>query len=275
MTIYDHSAFKGQDRLAKGNSFMLAAPFSLAGRRIVITGGARGLGEAIAEACAAAGSELWLADILEEAGRQTADRISEKYGVPVYFSCVDLAGPDSIEAFAGVVKKKWENVDGLVNNGAIATNVGGKNFEDVDIALWDRVQAVNVRGTWLMTRALSPLFSAHGRIVNIASDTALWGAPRLLAYTASKGAVIAMTRSLARELGPRGIGISAVAPGIVRTEATEYVPRERHNLYENGRAVPGPQNPEDIVGVVAFLLSEPALSLTGQVLPVNAGFVFT
>ncbi|MEI9922247.1 MAG: alpha/beta fold hydrolase [Bradyrhizobium sp.] len=87
---------------------------------------------------------------------------------------------------------------------------------------------------------------APARIVNIASDTALWGAPRLLAYVASKGAVMAMTRSLSRELGPRGVGITAVAPGIMRNEATEYVPKERHDFYEKGRAVPGAQIPEDI-----------------------------
>jgi NAD(P)-dependent dehydrogenase (short-subunit alcohol dehydrogenase family) len=84
-----------------------------------------------------------------------------------------------------------------------------------------------------------------------------------------------MTRSLARELGPRGIGVTVVAPGIMRCEATEYVPAERHRLYETGRAVPGAQVPEDIVDTVVFLLTPGALALTGQVLPVNAGFVFT
>lgn len=274
MPIYDHIVIEIRLVRRKGTAFMHVSLSSLAGHRVVITGSARGLGEVIAEACAAAGAELWLADILEE-GRKTADRIAAKYNVPVNFSCVDLADPESIATFAETVRNKWDSIDGLVNNGAIATNVGGKDFENIEIELWDRVQTVNVRGTWLMTRVLSPLFSNRGRIVNIASDTALWGAPRLLAYIASKGAVIAMTRSLARELGPRGIGISTVAPGIMRTEATEYVPQERHDLYENGRAVPGPQHPEDIVGVVAFLLTEPALSLTGQTLPVNAGFVFT
>jgi NAD(P)-dependent dehydrogenase (short-subunit alcohol dehydrogenase family) len=128
-----------------------------------------------------------------------------------------------------------------------------------------------------VTRALAPLLRAGGaaRIVNLASDTALWGAPRLLAYVASKGAVMAMTRSLARELGPDGIGVTCVAPGILRTEATEYVPAERHALYETGRAVPGPQLPEDITETIAFLLTPGALALTGQTLPVNAGFVFT
>ncbi|MFT9257807.1 MAG: SDR family oxidoreductase [Acetobacter sp.] len=249
--------------------------FTLAGHRIVVTGAARGLGEAMARACAGMGAELWLADILVEEGQATAQAIAAEHGVTVRFSPLDLARPDSIAAFGAEVAAAWGSVDGLVNNGAIATNVGGRGFEDIEIDLWDRVQTVNVRGTWLMVRALGPLFSGRARIVNLASDTALWGAPRLLAYTASKGAVIAMTRSLSRELGPRGVGITAVAPGIVRTEATEYVPRERHDLYENGRAVPGPQDPGDIVGVVCFLLTGQALALTGQVLPVNAGFVFT
>jgi len=84
-----------------------------------------------------------------------------------------------------------------------------------------------------------------------------------------------MTRSLARELGPRGIGVTVVAPGILRSESTEYVPAERHRLYETGRAVPGPQHPEDIVDTVVFLLTPGALALTGQVLTVDAGFVFT
>ncbi len=83
--------------------------------------------------------------------------------------------------------------------------------------------------------------SGSGRVVNVASDTALWGAPRLMSYVASKGAVIAMTRSLARELGPDRIGVTAVAPGILTTHSTDYVPEARHRLYSEGRAVPGPQ----------------------------------
>ena len=136
---------------------------------------------------------------------------------------------------------------------------------------------VNVRGTWLMTRAVAPLLraSGSGRIVNVASDTALWGAPRLLSYVASKGAVISMTRSLARELGPDRIAVTAVAPGILTTPSTDYVPEERHRHYADGRAVPGPQAPEEITATIAFLLTEGALTLTGQVMPVNNGFVYT
>jgi NAD(P)-dependent dehydrogenase (short-subunit alcohol dehydrogenase family) len=247
----------------------------LAGRTIVVTGAARGVGRAIARACAKAGASLVLGDVLEDAGRSVADELAAM--TEARFVPLDLANPDSIAAFARDVGGREGEVHGLVNNAAIATNVGGMGFEEIELELWDRVMQVNVRGTWLVIRALAPLFAAggQGRIVNVASDTALWGAPRLLAYVASKGAVIAMTRSLARELGPRGIGVTVIAPGILRCEATDYVPAERHRLYENGRAVPGPQHPEDIVETVVFLLTPAALALTGQVLPLDAGFVFT
>jgi NAD(P)-dependent dehydrogenase (short-subunit alcohol dehydrogenase family) len=247
----------------------------LAGRTIVVTGAARGVGRAIARACAAAGARLVLGDILVEAGEAVAQELAKV--TAARFVPIDLDDPKSIEAFARDIAAREGHIHGLVNNAAIATNVGGKAFDEIDLDLWDRVMRVNVRGTWLVTRALAPRFAegGQGRIVNIASDTALWGAPRLLAYVASKGAVISMTRSLARELGPRGIGVTVVAPGIMRCEATDYVPAERHRLYETGRAVPGPQQPEDIVDTVVFLLTPGAIALSGQVLPVNAGFVFT
>lgn len=97
--------------------------------------------------------------------------------------------------------------------------------------------------------------SGHGKIVNIASDTALWGAPKLMAYVASKGAIISMTRSMARELGTHRICVNAIAPGLTKVEATEYVPAERHQLYENGRALQGEQIPEDVTGTALYLLS--------------------
>ncbi|RQP04917.1 SDR family oxidoreductase (plasmid) [Paracoccus sp. MA] len=243
----------------------------LRGRHILVTGAARGLGEKIAERLAAEGARLILADLLAEEGRAVADRLGAAF-VPV-----DLADPAAIAAMAEAAAAQAGGLlHGLVNNGAIATGIGGITHDEIDIETWDRVMAVNIRGTWLVTRALAPLLKASGsgRVVNVASDTALWGAPRLMAYTASKGAVMAMTRSYARELGPDRIGVTAVAPGILTTESTDYVPEARHRLYAEGRAVPGPQTPEEITGTIAFLLGEDALTLTGQTLPVNNGFWF-
>jgi NAD(P)-dependent dehydrogenase (short-subunit alcohol dehydrogenase family) len=244
----------------------------LNGRHILVTGAARGLGAEIARCLAGHGARLILADIAEDEGRATAEALGAA------FHPVDLGAPDSIAALAdAVAAETGGHLHGMVNNGAIATGIGGIPFEEIEIDSWDLVQRVNVRGTWLMTRACAPMLRASGtgRVVNVASDTALWGAPRLMSYVASKGAVIAMTRSFARELGPDRVGVTAVAPGILTTESTDYVPEARHRQYSEGRAVPGPQAPEEVTDVVAFLLSEGALTLTGQVLPVNNGFVFT
>jgi NAD(P)-dependent dehydrogenase (short-subunit alcohol dehydrogenase family) len=237
-------------------------------RRILITGGARGLGRKFAEAALAAGARVAIADILDADGRAAAKEIGATF-VPL-----DLALPDSIDACARQAAEALGGLDGLVNNGAI-TSSGGKTLDELDVEVWDRVMTVNVRGTWLMTRAAAPHLRAAGagRVINIASDTALWGAPKLLAYVASKGAVIAMTKSLARELGPDRITVNAVAPGLTLVEATEYVPAERHRHYMEGRAIGRAQLPEDVCGAVTYLLSDAAGFVTGQLLAVNGGFV--
>ena len=248
----------------------------LAGKRLLVTGAARGLGAAIAAGAVAAGAAVAVADILAERGQQTARELAG-LGATATFVPLDLADPASIEACARAAAEALGGLDGLVNNGAIATGIGGKTLDQIDVETWDRVMAVNVRGTWLMTRAvLGPLAAAgNGKVVTIASDTALWGAPRLMHYVAGKGAVIAMTRAMARELGDRGIAVNAVAPGLTLGEATEYVPAERHRLYVAGRAMRRPQEAADVVGAVLFLLSDGADFVTGQTLPVNGGFVFT
>lgn len=241
---------------------------------VLVSGAARGLGRSFAAACAQAGARVVLLDVLEKLGEETAAALRAG-GADARFVAVDIADPASVGRAADAVRAEYDAVHGLVNCAAIATGIGGKTFEEIDVETWDRVFAVNVRGTWLMTRAFAPLLraSGRGRIVNVASDTALWGAPNLLHYVGSKGAVIAMTRALARELGNDGIAVNAIAPGLTLVEATEYVPKERHDHYVAGRAIRRAQVPEDVTGAVVFLLSPGAGFITGQLLAVNGGFV--
>jgi NAD(P)-dependent dehydrogenase (short-subunit alcohol dehydrogenase family) len=245
----------------------------LEGRRVLVTGGARGLGYAFAQAIGRAGAQVVIADILAERVQQSAAELVAE-GLDVHGVTVDLAQPDSIDACIAETTRLLGGLDGLVNNASI-TNSGGKTCEELTLDTWDQVMQVNVRGTWLMTKACLPALRASGQgaIVNLASDTPLWGAPNLLAYVASKGAIIAMTRSLARELGTDNITVNAIAPGLVLVEATAYVPEARHRLYNDQRAIQRPQLPEDVSGAVLFALSDLARFITGQTLPVNGGFV--
>lgn len=242
----------------------------LTGRRVLVTGGARGLGEAFARALLAAGAKVVISDVLHERGAALAAQL----GTGVHYLAMDLTDPQAIENGVNAAARHLGGLDGLINNGAI-TNSGGKAMDVLAVDTWDRVMAVNARGTWLATVAATPHLAASGsgRVVNLASDTALWGAPNLMAYVASKGAVMAMTHSMARELGPQGITVNAVAPGLTLVEATEYVPQARHDHYRNGRAIERAQLPEDVTAAALFLLTRASGYITGQVLPVNGGFV--
>jgi NAD(P)-dependent dehydrogenase (short-subunit alcohol dehydrogenase family) len=224
----------------------------------------------MARRAAADGFRVVVAELNAAWGERTAEVIRAAGG-EAEFVPLDVADPASVAALAGRLAARGP-VYGLVNNAALANGVGGKEFQDIDVEVWDRLMAVNARGPWLVAKHLLPLMSRPGRIVNLASDAALYGSPRLAHYIASKGAVIALTRGMARELGERGITVNAVAPGLTEVEATETVPAERHALYATNRAISRPQQPEDLLGLVSFLLGEESRYLTGQVIAVNGGF---
>ena len=179
----------------------------LHGRRVLVTGSARGLGEAFARALVSAGAKVVVSDVLHERGQALAQAL----GANASYVPMDLSDAASIRAGVDAAAAAMGGLDGLINNAAI-TNSGGRNMDQLEADMWDRVMDVNVRGTWQATVAATPHLAASGsgRVVNLASDTALWGAPRLMAYIASKGAVIAMTRGMARELGPQGITVRRV-----------------------------------------------------------------
>lgn len=245
----------------------------LNGRRILVTGAARGLGFAFAQALGEHGARVALADLREDLLAQSVAALREQ-GLDVLGVPVDVSDPVSAAQCAEQAVCGLGGLDGLVNNAAV-TDSGGRSMDDIELEKWNQVMAVNVRGTWLMTRACRPALRASGRgsVVHLASDTALWGAPNLMAYVASKGAVIAMTHAMAREMGADNITVNAVAPGLVLVEATQYVPEARHRLYVEQRALQREQLPEDVAGAVVYAMSDGARFVTGQVLAVNGGFV--
>ena len=239
----------------------------------VVTGAGRGLGHAIATRLAAGGRHVVVAELDPALGTEAAAAIAAGGG-SASFVRTDIADAASLAALAEHVAQ-CGRIDALVNNAAIANSVGGKPYDEIPEAEWERLFRVNVKGTWLACKQFGPMLAAAGggAIVNLASDTALWGASRLLHYVATKGAIIAMTRSLATELGPQRVTVNAVAPGLIEVEATAGVPEARWNDYRTRRALKHDQTPEDIAGTVAFLCSPDASYITGQTIVVDGGMV--
>jgi NAD(P)-dependent dehydrogenase (short-subunit alcohol dehydrogenase family) len=242
-------------------------------RVAVVTGAGRGLGRAIAERLAAGGRHVVIAEIDATLGSETAAAIAAAGGLASFFH-TDIADAASLTGLSEHAQA-YGRIDALVNNAAIANSVGGKMYDEIEESEWDRLFRVNVKGTWLACKHVGPIVAAGGggAIVNLASDTALWGASRLLHYVATKGAIIAMTRTLANELGPRNVTVNAVAPGLIEVEATGGVPEARWNDYRTRRALTFDQTPEDIAGTVAFLTSPDAKYITGQTIVVDGGMV--
>lgn len=237
-------------------------------KRIVVTGAGRGLGFAFAQRLAREGAAVTIAELDDALGR-AAEASLRRDGLDVRFVHADVSSEASMAALAEAV---GAGIHGLVCNAGWANNVGGKSFLDLEVEAWDRMMAINVRGTWLSVRALAPRMVDGGSIVTLGSDAMLWGAPRLLHYVTSKSAMIGLTRSLARELAERDIRVNCLMPGLTVGEATRDIPEQRWNDYGARKLFRRKQQPDDVDGVVAFLMSADSKFMTGQMLVVDGGF---
>jgi NAD(P)-dependent dehydrogenase (short-subunit alcohol dehydrogenase family) len=241
------------------------------GKRIVVTGAGRGLGFAFAERLGRDGASVVIAEIDAGLGNEAEHRLRTA-GIEATFIATDISSPESVEAMARQAAQGFDGIHGLVANAGWANNVGGKTYDEIAPEDWDRMMAINVRGTWLTVRAIGPRMREGGAIVLVSSDTIYWGAPRLLHYVTSKSALVGMTRSLARELAPRMIRVNCLLPGLTMGEATKAIPQTRWNDYADRTMLKRVQQPDDLEGPVAFLLSEDAKFITGQTLAVDGGF---
>jgi NAD(P)-dependent dehydrogenase (short-subunit alcohol dehydrogenase family) len=214
-----------------------------------------------------------VAEIVEENGRKVAEEITDAGG-DALFVPTDVTDMASTEAMVDAALERFGTVDVLINNAAIYYGLELTPFNEISDSEWDRVMAVNVKGVWNSSKAVFPHMRdrGRGRIINVASSVFFLGPPMLLHYVASKGAVVGLTRALAKELGDYGISVIAVAPGLTWTEASEkLVPEIMGDMFVEMQALKRRQQPDDLVGIIKFLCSPESEFITGQTIVVDGG----
>jgi len=246
------------------------------GKVVLVTGAARGIGREYARALGAAGARIVAGDLADCAA--TVDE-AKAAGAQAIGVKLDVADAASAAAMAEAAVKAFGRVDALINNAALYGTLRGGRFEQIAEADWDAAMSVNVKGIWNCCKAVvAPMRQAGGgSIVNIASLAATYGMPFALHYTTSKGAVIGMTRGLARELGRDNIRVNAVAPSAVVTEGTREFFGAKHEraleTIKSAQAIQSNLMPADLVGTVGWLISEDSRFVTGQTISVDGGTV--
>ena len=251
---------------------------SLNGKVAIVTGGARGIGRAYAEALAEAGAAVLIADLLESEGAQTVEAIRAK-GQQAGFRSVDVSSLEATEAMAQAAVDTFGGIDILVNNAAMFASLKGGPMSDISVERWDKTMAVNVRGPWLCMRAVVPFLRQRGggAIVNQTSISA-FGMAGMLDYTSSKAAIIGMTKSAASELGRDNIRVNAIAPGGTATEGLSEIMGGNMGVAEERakatQLIAAQIMPEDMTGTLLLLVSDGAKFITGQTIVVDGGKYF-
>ncbi len=241
------------------------------GKVVIVTGGARGIGREIALAFASYGAKVAICDLNEEALKESAQDI-EKSGGESLFVIANVVDDKDVQSVIDKVVDKWGRVDILVNNAGITRDNLLLRMKEED---WDAVLAVNLKGIFLMTRSVAKVMvkQRSGKIINIASVVGVMGNVGQANYSASKGGVIAFTKTVAKELASRGINVNAVAPGFIKTKMTEVLSEEVKKRLMDNIPLRRLGEPRDVANACLFLASSLADYITGQTILVDGGMV--
>jgi len=244
----------------------------LQGKVAIVTGGARGIGRAIADRLAADGARIVIADL--KGAQDAAADFADGVGLTV-----DVSSEDDVERMAAETVERCGSIDVLVNNAGLYASLAMRPFEQIPVDEWRQVMDVNVLSMFLTCRAVVPRMREQGggRIVNISSGTPFRGVPFLLHYVTSKGAIVAFTKSLAKELGGDEIYVNCVAPGFTMSDGVQENPEVIEALRDvsiSARTIKRDQVPEDVVGAVAFLCGPESTFITGQTMVIDGGQYF-
>ena len=246
----------------------------LEGKVAIVTGGGRGLGKAFCLKLAEEGAKVVVVDVIDTTG--TVKEIEERNGSAIGLK-VDVSKEEDTQRMAEETVAKFGRIDVLVNNAAIFYGLERKSFQDISTEEWDRLMAVNVKGQWLCAKAVAPEMKKQGKgkIINVASNVAFTGHVGFLHYLTSKAAILGLTRGLAGELGEHGICVNTLCPGMAMTEARRLYTTDELALEraQKEQLIKRPQQPEDLVGIVAFLASDESDLMTGQTVVVDGGWI--
>lgn len=245
-------------------------------RVVIVTGGARGIGQAYCLGYAREGAKVVVADILD--GSETVEKVKEIGGGEAITLEIDVRSAESTQQMAAKTVEVFGKIDVLVNNAALYGGLKMGPFHEIDEEEWDRLMAINVKGVWQCCKAVAPhmIQQQYGKIINISSGTIFMGVAGLMHYVTSKGAVWAMSRTLSRELGSFGIRVNCITPGFTMSQASYDVMADSgaegmEKQIAAQAALGREQQPEDLVGAAIFLASEDSDFITGQTLNVDGG----
>ena len=244
----------------------------LDGRVAIVTGAGRGIGVHYAKALAEEGAKVCCSDILDT--ENTVNIIKQAGGEAIGNRC-DVTDPDQVRAMVAETVGAFGKVDIMVTNAAIFADLQQRSFMEIPEEEWDRVMAVNTRGVFSCVKAVVPEMqkNGYGKIVNIASGTVFKGTPMMLHYVSSKGAMVAFTRSLSRELGEHNISVNAIAPGLTMSEKVvgDAQWTDIKDANAQTRAIKRDEVPEDLLGTLVYLSSSDSDFVTGQTIVVDGG----